>query len=92
LGPAVAFARAVAIDGAWCMGSSQFSIDGPHILTPAGSRTQGAYASDGFVYIVPQSDPGAGTQIDMVLVDGETVRLTRRGQTSEIWRRCRPAN
>jgi hypothetical protein len=87
-------ARADAIDGQWCLGSSHFAIEGPSILTPGGNRIQGNYSRHGFVYIVPTSEPGAGSQIDMVLLNEETVQLTRQGQASapEIWRRCKPTS
>ena len=87
-------ARADAIDGEWCLGSSHFAIDGPSILTPGGNRIQGNYSRHGFFYVVPANEPGAGGEIDMVLLNEETVRLTRKGQTSgpEIWRRCKPTS
>jgi hypothetical protein len=87
-------ARADAIDGQWCLGSSQFAIDGPSILTPGGNRIQGNYSRHGFFYVVPANEPGAGGEIDMVLLNEETVHLTRKGQTSgpEIWRRCKPTS
>ena len=87
-------ARADAIDGQWCRGSSHFAIEGPSILTPGGNRIQGSYSRHGFVYVVPANEPGAGSQIDMVLLNEETVQLTRQGQASapEIWRRCKPTS
>ena len=87
-------AHADAIDGQWCLGPSHFAIDGPTILTPGGNRIQGNYSRHGFVYVVPTSEPGAGSEIDMVLLNEETVRLTRKGQASapEIWRRCKPTS
>ena len=87
-------ARADAIDGQWCLGPSHFAIDGPSILTPGGNRIQGNYSRHGFVYVVPTNEPGAGSQIDMVLLNEETVQLTRQGQGSapEIWRRCKPTS
>ena len=86
-------ARADAIDGQWCLGSSHFAIEGPSILTPGGNRIQGNYSRHGFVYVVPANEPGAGSQIDMVLLNEETVQLTRKGASSpEIWRRCKPTS
>ena len=43
---------------------------------------------------MPANEPGAGGEIDMVLLNEETVQLTRKGQTSgpEIWRRCKPTS
>ena len=43
--------------------------------------------------LVPASEPGAGSQIDMLLLNEETVQLTRKGQAApEIWRRCKPTS
>ena len=94
LGVASHSARADAIDGQWCLGSSHFAIEGPNILTPGGNRIQGNYSRHGFVYVVPANEPGAGSVIDMVLLNEETVQLTRKGQVAapEIWRRCKPTS
>jgi hypothetical protein len=84
-------ARADAIDGQWCLASSHFEIDGPNIRTPGGNRIVGNYDRHGFTYVVPANEAGAGTEIVMVLLNEETVRLTRGGASSpEIWRRCKP--
>jgi hypothetical protein len=87
-------ARADAIDGEWCLGSSHFSIEGPNITTPGGNRIQGNYSRHGFDYVVPANEPGAGGRIDMVLLNEETVQLIRAGAAGapEIWRRCRPTS
>ena len=87
-------ALADAIDGQWCLGPSHFAIEGPNILTPGGNRIQGNYSRHAFAYVVPASEPGAGGEIDMTLLNEETVQLTRKGQTSppEIWRRCKPTS
>jgi hypothetical protein len=87
-------ASADAIDGDWCLGTSHFAIDGPNIVTPGGNRIQGNYSRHGFDYVVPASEPGAGGVIDMVLLNEETVRLTRKGQAAatEIWHRCKPTS
>jgi len=87
-------ALADAIDGEWCLGTSHFAIDGPNILTPGGNRIQGNYSRHGFVYVVPTNEPGAGVEINMVLLNEESVRLTRGGQSNEpeIWRRCKPTS
>ena len=86
--------RADAIDGEWCLGASHFSIDGPNILTPGGSRLQCNYYRHGFFYIVPANEPGAGGEGNMLLLNEETVQLTRTGASSapEIWRRCKPTS
>ena len=85
-------ARADAIDGEWCLGGSHFAIDGPNILTPGGNRIQGNYSRHGFSYVVPASETGAGGEVHMILLNEETVSLSRKDQSAalEIWRRCKP--
>jgi hypothetical protein len=87
-------AHADAIDGEWCLGSAHFAIDGPNILTPGGNRIQGNYSRHGFFYVVPANEPGAGGEIDMLLLNEEMMQLTCKGQASapEIWRRCKPTS
>lgn len=83
--------RADAIDGQWCLAANTFEIDGPNMRTPSGNRIVGNYDRHGFAYVVPANEPGAGTPIVMVLLNEETVRLTRgSGDPPEIWRRCKP--
>jgi hypothetical protein len=86
------------IDGHWCHPDGRrLSIQGPAIVTPAGTRTQGEYSRHFFSYVVPPNDPQAGQTVSMVLVNEETVRL-RIGATpsyssdgpTEIWHRCGP--
>ena len=83
-------ALADAIDGDWCSqrDSEQFSIAGPNITTPAGTKTTGNYSRHAFSYVVPVGDPGAGDDVDMLLLNDEEVRVSVNGGTPEIWRRC----
>jgi hypothetical protein len=76
------------------LGTSHFAINGPSILTPGGNRIQGSYSRHGFAYVVPGNEPGAGSEISMILLNEENVQLTRAGQNSspEIWRRCKPTS
>jgi hypothetical protein len=94
LGVATGPARADAIDGDWCLGSGHFAIDGPNILTPGGNRIQGSYSRHAFAYVAPPNEPGAGGRIEMVLLNEETLRLTRTKEASapEIWLRCKPTS
>ena len=85
-------ARADAIDGQWCFGASHFEINGPNIRTPGGNQITGNYDRHGFEYVVPQNEEGAGTQIVMVLLNEETVRLTRGTSAPETWKRCKPVS
>jgi len=92
-------ARADAIDGNWCSAEGKhMSIEGPAIVTPAGTATQGNYSRHYFTYQVPPSDPGAGQTVYMALLNENTVRLTmaadaQKAQQSpvEVWHRCPPA-
>jgi hypothetical protein len=85
-------ARADAIDGQWGLGASHFEINGPNIRTPGGTAITGDYDRHGFRYVVPVNEEGAGTQIVMVLLNEETVRLTRGNSAPETWRRCKPVS
>jgi len=85
-------ARADAIDGQWCLGSSHFEIDGSKIRTPGGTDISGNYDRHGFDYVVPANEEGAGTKIVMVLLNEETVRLTRGKSPPETWKRCKPVS
>jgi len=85
-------ARADAIDGQWCSGTKHFEIDGPKIRTPSGNVIAGNYGRHGFTYVVPRNEEGAGTQIVMVLLNEETVRLTRGTSAPETWKRCKPVS
>jgi hypothetical protein len=85
-------AFADAIDGQWCLGTSHFEINGPSIRTPAGNSITGNYHRHGFEYVVPGNEQGAGTQIVMVLLNEETVQLTRGTMGPETWKRCKPVS
>ncbi len=86
------------IDGHWCYpDGKRFSIEGPSIVTPSGTRTQGEYSRHFFSYVVPLGEPDAGQTVFMVLVNEETVHL-RIGATPsyssqgpmQVWHRCGP--
>lgn len=86
-------ARADAIDGDWCLGASHFVIEGDTIITPGRNKVHGQYYRYRFIYRVPANEPGAGSEISMVMIRGqELVHLTRAGQTGapEVWQRCKP--
>jgi hypothetical protein len=87
-----ASARADAIDGQWCFGSSHFEINGPKIRTPGGNDIVGNYDRHGFSYVVPANEQGAGAQINMLLLNEETVQLTRGTSAPETWKRCKPVS
>ena len=91
-------AHADAIDGNWCSADGKrMSIEGPAIVTPAGTATQGNYSRHYFTYQVPPSDPGAGQTVYMALLNENTVHLTvatdaQQAQRTavEVWHRCPP--
>ncbi len=92
-------ARADAVDGDWCFSDGRrMSIDGPKIITPARTRTQGDYDRHAFSYIVPKGEAGAGSVVSMVQLDDDTLYLNRGAKQSfpadkpqEVWHRCGPA-
>src|SRR5262245_13538602 len=85
-------AQADAIDGQWCRGNSHFEINGPKIRTPGGNDITGNYDRHGFTYVVPRNEDGAGSEIVMVLLNEETVRLTRGTSAPQTWKRCKPVS
>jgi hypothetical protein len=86
-------AQADVIDGAWCRAPSQrLTIDGPRIVTPAGSATEGNYSRHYFSYVVPSGEAGAGTTVEMRLLNEETMQMRAGpGAPVETWHRCSPA-
>lgn len=92
-------AWADAIDGNWCSADGKrMSIDGPAIVTPAGTATHGNYSRHYFTYQVPASDPGAGQTVYMALMNENTVHITTAADAQsaqqspvETWHRCPPA-
>ncbi len=84
--------RADAIDGQWCLASSTFEIKGPQIRTPGGNEIAGNYSRHGFSYVVPAGEPGSGSEVVMVLLNEETLTLTRASAAPETWRRCKPTS
>ena len=83
-------ALADAIDGDWCSTTEvkQFHIEGPKIVTPAGTPTTGDYSRHAFAYVAPAGDPGAGKAIAMQLLNEEEVRVFVDKNPPETWRRC----
>lgn len=83
-------ALADAIDGNWCRQGRQFTIEGPKITTPAGTHTEGDYRRHSFRYDVPQGEEGEGLEIRMILLNEETVQLSRGTAEGapEVWHRC----
>lgn len=83
-------ASADAIDGNWCLTEEarHFSISGPSITTPAGTRATGNYSRHAFFYTVPDGDPGAGDEIAMQLLNDQEVAVSVNKGAVTVWRRC----
>lgn len=92
-------ARADAIDGNWCTAEGKrLAIEGPKIVTPAGTQTIGNYSRHAFTYQVPPTDPGAGQTMFMVLLNENTMNSAMatdaqaaRQIPAQVWHRCPPA-
>jgi hypothetical protein len=82
-------ARADAIDGDWCHeDGKRLSINGPDIVTPAGTHLKGEYDRHHFSYVVPANEPHAGATIAMVLLSEIQMRLRPPSGEEQLWRRC----
>ncbi|MFY0615729.1 MAG: hypothetical protein JXQ99_29640 [Hyphomicrobiaceae bacterium] len=87
-------ALADAIDGKWCDGARQITIDGPTITLPSGSWHQGSYTRHTLDFTVPESEVNAGEQLALAQQSEELMHLRRTPQgASEVgpiehWRRC----
>jgi len=84
-------ALADAIDGEWCSDDGRHvSIQGPTIVTPAGTRLQGSYTRHSFAYTVPSNEPNSGEDVAMRLLS-ETAVQVRFGPAErpvQTWHRC----
>ena len=78
------------IDGDWCFPGDgrNLHIQGDDIVTPNGTSTKGDYTRHSFRYIVPDSDPGAGDEINMRQLNDQTMVLLRPDGGEETWKRC----
>ena len=86
-------AHADAIDGNWCNPEfGRLEIQGTSIMTPGGNQISGAYDRHASRYVAPTGEPSPGADVDMVLVDDDTMhRVVAPGADAkiEVWRRCR---
>jgi len=78
------------IDGDWCFPGDgrNLHIEGDDIVTPQGTTTTGDYTRHAFRYIVPESDAGAGEEINMRQLNDQTMVLLRPDGAEETWKRC----
>ena len=84
--------RADAIDGTWCKETKTMQIDGPAIVTPGGRSIKGEYNRHAFRYVVPAGEPGAGQQVDMILMDEYDVQVKVGDTEPVVWKRCEPTS
>jgi len=100
LGTAVLFglsslqpALADVIDGQWCSADGRrLSITGPTIVTPGGTRMEGAYTRHSFVYVAPAGEFASGQEVQMRLLNETTVqvRIGSLESPAQTWHRCLP--
>ncbi|MBZ6076054.1 hypothetical protein [Microvirga puerhi] len=84
-------AFADAIDGNWCSDDGRhLSIAGPTIVTPGGTRMQGAYTRHSFLYTAPANEPDGGQEVAMRLISEIAVQIRFGGadRPSQTWHRC----
>jgi hypothetical protein len=82
-------ALADAIDGDWCHADGRrLSINGPDIVTPAGTALKGEYERHHFSYVVPANEPDAGATVAMVLLSELQMMLKPPKGDEQSWRRC----
>lgn len=84
-------ARADSIDGEWCNAEGlRLVIEGRRITTPGGDSAEGAYSRHVFTYRAPASDPDAGADVRLVLVNESTVHHTSSvAPALQVWRKCK---
>lgn len=88
---AAAEARADKIDGSWCReDGAHLSIDGSSILTPGGASISGDYRRHFFRFVMPPSEPGAGSTVDLALLNENTVQGRVGSGPPVMWIRCAP--
>jgi hypothetical protein len=88
---AAAPARADSIDGNWCnlSGNKHMQIEGRRIVTPGGKAMDGRYGRHSFAYVIPETEPGAGSEVSMLLVNENTIQATTGSESqAETWHRC----
>ena len=83
-------AMADAIDGDWCAPDQlqRVNIEGPKITLSSGTEVAGTYTRHEFVYVVPDGEPGEGTQVYMRQLSEEDVEVHLGEANPELWHRC----
>lgn len=84
-------ALADVIDGEWCSDDGRhLSIAGPTIVTPGGTRMQGAYTRHSFLYTAPANEPNGGEEVSLRLLSEIAVQIRFGGEESRVqtWHRC----
>ena len=84
-------AHADSIDGSWCRDDgAHLSIEGPAITTPGGSSITGDYRRHFFHFVVPPAEPDAGSGVDLILLNENTVQQRVGAAPPVLWSRCTP--
>ena len=86
------------IDGNWCFSDGRtFSIQGSWIVTPGGNTITGNYDRHAFSYVVPDSEPNAGSKVAMRQLNQMTINVTQEtapgsdtASPIQVWKRCTP--
>ena len=84
-------AAADSIDGNWCHDDGRrVMIEGSDFISPKGKKMTGNYGRHDFSYVVPPGEAGAGSMVQMTLVDDDTISVVGGASSSpQTWQRCR---
>lgn len=84
-------AMADAIDGNWCHDDGRrVMIEGSDFVSPKGKKMTGNYGRHDFSYIVPPGETGAGSMVQMTLIDDDTITVVSGASSNpQTWQRCR---
>jgi hypothetical protein len=83
-------AYADAIDGNWCSAEGRhLSIAGSAVTTPGGAHITGDYTRHAFSYFAPAGEEGAGSSVQMRLMNEDEVRISFPAQAPVVWHRCK---
>ena len=81
-------AHADSIDGTWCLKDGRnLKIDGEKITTTRGALNKGNYGRHDFSYVAPAGEPGAGSRVEIVLLDDDHASYQNDADIGEPLRR-----
>ena len=71
------------IDDDWCFSNGRhMAINGPEIVSPAGTQLIGVYERHSFCYVVPKEEPNAGSTVHMFQLNDETINVMTGANTA----------